>query len=232
MFTCSCCTPFKSYISKKSLHRHEKKYNKNYVPYEKPTSAKDKYELNPKVCACCGLIIPFDPSCRKRIYCSRSCAATVNNIIPKRVVSDKSKKNRKLLNRNDNRKLYTFHGCKKCGTAVKNQNSTFCSVQCFSDNEWELFKNNKASVWTPRRLKRYLVESQGRTCSRCNRSEWEGVPIPIELEHIDGNSENNAINNVCLLCPNCHALTPTYKSKNIGNGRAFRRKRYAQGKSW
>jgi len=56
--------------------------------------------------------------------------------------------------------------------------------------------------------------------------------IPIELEHIDGNSENNMLENLKLLCPNCHSLTPTYKALNTGNGRAFRRERYKIGKSF
>lgn len=39
---------------------------------------------------------------------------------------------------------------------------------------------------------------------------------PIELEHIDGNHDNNKIENVRLLCPNCDSLTPTYKGLNRG----------------
>jgi len=56
--------------------------------------------------------------------------------------------------------------------------------------------------------------------------------IPIELEHIDGNSENNLLTNLKLLCPNCHSLTPTYKALNVGNGRHKRRERYKDGKSY
>jgi 5-methylcytosine-specific restriction endonuclease McrA len=56
--------------------------------------------------------------------------------------------------------------------------------------------------------------------------------IPIELEHIDGNSENNTLENVKLLCPSCHSLTPTYKNANKGNGRFNRRERYKNGKSY
>lgn len=52
------------------------------------------------------------------------------------------------------------------------------------------------------------------TCSCCGNSEWLGGPIPLELDHIDGNSANNSLTNLRLLCPNCHALTPTYRGKN------------------
>ena len=52
------------------------------------------------------------------------------------------------------------------------------------------------------------------TCSRCLNSEWLGEPIPLELDHIDGDSTNNVLGNLRLLCPNCHAKTPTYRAKN------------------
>ena len=53
-------------------------------------------------------------------------------------------------------------------------------------------------------------------CARCQRVEWEGSAIPLELDHINGVSDDNRLINLCLLCPNCHALTPTYRGRNIG----------------
>lgn len=53
-------------------------------------------------------------------------------------------------------------------------------------------------------------------CARCGRDTWEGGPIPLELDHIDGDRTNNLLENLRLLCPNCHALTPTYRGRNIG----------------
>ncbi len=55
-----------------------------------------------------------------------------------------------------------------------------------------------------------------RKCERCKRTEWEEVPIPLELHHMNGTRTDNRISNLQLLCPNCHALTDNYRGKNIG----------------
>jgi hypothetical protein len=51
-------------------------------------------------------------------------------------------------------------------------------------------------------------------CSGCDLELWLGNPIPLELDHIDGNSSNHLLENLRLLCPNCHALTSTYRGRN------------------
>ena len=51
-------------------------------------------------------------------------------------------------------------------------------------------------------------------CECCGITEWNGQPTPIELDHIDGNRYNNVIENLRILCPNCHAQTDTYRGKN------------------
>lgn len=51
-------------------------------------------------------------------------------------------------------------------------------------------------------------------CEKCNNTEWLGKPIPLELHHIDGNNLNNKLENLQLLCPNCHAFTDNYRSNN------------------
>ena len=64
-------------------------------------------------------------------------------------------------------------------------------------------------------MKRFLLE-QGHQCVCCKKTEWEGEKIPLEMNHKDGNPENNVISNVELLCRNCHGLTSTHKGKNRG----------------
>ncbi len=57
-------------------------------------------------------------------------------------------------------------------------------------------------------------------CDSCKNTEWMGKPISLELDHIDGDNTNNLISNLRILCPNCHAQTPTYRGKNRKSGLA------------
>ena len=51
-------------------------------------------------------------------------------------------------------------------------------------------------------------------CECCKNTLWNNMPIPLEVHHIDGNNQNNNLENLQLLCPNCHALTNNYRGKN------------------
>lgn len=51
-------------------------------------------------------------------------------------------------------------------------------------------------------------------CEGCLNTTWNGQPIPLEVHHKDGDKTKNDLENLQLLCPNCHALTDTYRGKN------------------
>ena len=115
----------------------------------------------------------------------------------------------------------------------------YCNTKCQSDfqnlqklNTWKTTGVVGRIAGTPRWLKNYILEKQDNKCAECGISDWNSKSIVFDLEHKDGNSDNNTENNLCCLCPNCHSQTPTYKGRNIGNGRHNRRERYAAGKSF
>lgn len=83
----------------------------------------------------------------------------------------------------------------------------------------------------PRTIKRILIEIRGHKCEYCGNAEWLGKPITLELEHVDGNSDNNDKENLKIICPNCHSQTLTYKSKNRStesSRKKIRRERYVK----
>lgn len=66
------------------------------------------------------------------------------------------------------------------------------------------------------RLKQRLIENglKQHKCENCNNENWMGKAIPLELEHCNGNNIDNRIENLKLLCPNCHAQTDHYRGRN------------------
>jgi len=77
------------------------------------------------------------------------------------------------------------------------------------------YLSNKYPIGSFRLKNRLLSEGiLDPVCSSCSSTIWLDKPIPLELDHIDGNSQNNSLENLRLLCPNCHAFTSTYRGKN------------------
>ena len=66
----------------------------------------------------------------------------------------------------------------------------------------------------PKRQRMRIFDEQAHACRRCKNKKWQDELIPLEIEHIDGNNQNNDRENLELLCPNCHALTETWRGRN------------------
>lgn len=80
----------------------------------------------------------------------------------------------------------------------------------------DILNGNDNHYYNSNSLKNRLIKSgiKEYKCECCGLSEWLGNPIPLQLHHEDGNHNNNILENLKLLCPNCHALTDTYAGKN------------------
>ena len=79
----------------------------------------------------------------------------------------------------------------------------------------QIFVEN--SVVSTRVVRRYIETEPGfdHKCCICNNIEWMGKPIPLELDHINGNNRDNRRENLRFICLNCHAQTHTFRGRNI-----------------
>jgi 5-methylcytosine-specific restriction endonuclease McrA len=155
-------------------------------------------------CLCCG----FETKNPK--FCSKSCAAKHNNkIVPKRAVEGL---------------------CDSCRAPIT-KSRKYCS-KCW-DTRYQDRASEKVNSWlsgesvggSSRKLKRairdFLLKQSNYECSKCGFNKTHPVDgrTVLEINHIDGNPTNHTPKNLEVLCPNCHALTDSYRGRNRGNGR-------------
>ena len=177
----------------------------------------NRYHKNPKKCKSCNTELSYEK--RRNKFCNHSCAASFNN----------KKQGRRESN------VPEIQICKSCGSNIEHSRHVqkYCSQDCSRFHQWEL---RKAKVESGQEnseyvLKKYLIETRGVQCEICCRKTWQGGPIPVIMDHIDGNSDNNLLVNLRLVCGNCDMQLPTFAGRNRGSGRHYRRQRYSEGKS-
>ncbi len=80
----------------------------------------------------------------------------------------------------------------------------------------ELLVIDKKHPYQSYKLKNRLLQEgiKIHQCESCGISEWMGQLAPLELDHINGINYDNRLENLRILCPNCHAQTDTYRGKN------------------
>ncbi len=79
------------------------------------------------------------------------------------------------------------------------------------DNTSRLYPHISSNALRKRLIREGLKEHK---CECCGITEWNGKEAPLELDHINGNHEDNRLENLQILCPNCHAQTETYRGRN------------------
>lgn len=164
----------------------------------------NEYNENPKICKQCDNILSYEN--RKKIFCNHTCSAIFNNKARADLVK------------------WQCVGCEKENISLPYKVKKYCNHFCQQIKRKEnSYEKLKKGLITDRSLIRTILKREfGDKCFDCGLTEWRGHKIPLEVDHIDGNAGNNNFDNIRLICPNCHGITPTWKGRNKGNGRAAR----------
>ena len=141
-------------------------------------------------------------------YCSRTCANSRTfsaKAIEKKQVANLeywnslSEQEQKKISA-DKRSKYDYHAQQQSSTETKRKKSW--------SRPYEEMSNES--------VKKRLLHERGHECEICGvGNSWQGQYLMVELDHIDGNNRNNKVENLRLLCPNCHSQTPTFRARNI-----------------
>lgn len=129
--------------------------------------------------------------------------------------------------------------CANCAIPLQIRHKIkFCSNTCQHDYQHQLFIDKWKRGYVDgivgkhvraisTHVRRYLIENNNEKCSQCGWSKRHSITgkVPLEIDHIDGNAENNIESNLRVLCPNCHSLTAHFRNLNKGNGRTWRSKK-------
>lgn len=154
----------------------------------------------------------------ERKYCSRSCATRSNNRnSPKRIRTSSLPTGKKFC---DSCEILVSMKTENCSTCKKSK-----KIESWLSGQWSGASSNNPENLS-KIIKLWIIQQANYSCHVCGFNERHPVDNSciIEVDHIDGNSSNHDKDNLVALCPNHHALTPTYRGRNRGKGRSKRYK--------
>lgn len=140
-------------------------------------------------------------------YCSRSCA---NSRIKTDEIKHKTSLGMKQAHK-EGRAFVPYNGYAYSNKSKKEIEEII--VERKKTKEEKLLQEDFSTLKFERLRQRVILE-QNNKCNRCKLDTWLGEPMTFELEHKDGNNENNERRNLEMLCPNCHSLTKTWRGRN------------------
>lgn len=146
-------------------------------------------------------------------------------------IAHKNRGERYSVSRKKDQRIFQCLYCNKDFEYNSSTENKFCSLDCFAKHQWEQVSIPKIEQGLGGNYKRYLKEKFGAVCVECGQTEsWNNKPLVLQLDHIDGNSDNNHPTNLRLLCPNCHTQTENFGSKGQGSRykKNTKRNRYLQ----
>jgi endogenous inhibitor of DNA gyrase (YacG/DUF329 family) len=121
--------------------------------------------------------------------------------------------------------------CPACGKEVKRAVDRFCDNHCQNEYQYRAYlerwfagqeKGYCGEFYTlSSYIRRWVFETYGEKCTRCGGSEQHRLTGkgPLTIGHIDGDVANCRPENLKLLCLNCHSLTDTFGTLNMGKGK-------------
>ena len=157
---------------------------------------------------------------KDNVFCSKSCSAILNNKARKKI------------------KVFDCAHCGKTCECTRSSVNVYCSNECQHLKQMQVkiqtWLKGEHKGWSGKCrqlslfVRNHLKHTRGSACEIC---KWDGHHPDdgrslTEIDHIDGDAENCRPENLKIVCPNCHSMTPTYRARNKNSKRIRNNKKF------